>query len=208
MRMKFKEEYTLIEQLYTGAQRVICAVSYNKPAPTLIKDTLARLSMTPAQIEEVKRSAARAGALLALTRAKAWISDLDPVDIAKGFPDEQADGSAFDNEALKALTKEMRPLSSQLAAEANLTVHRSFYDERNQRVDTTVTEAQNLIPPIRKHTYAPDVDPSNLISEEAVFQALTRIDWTTIDFQPLGGEEEVEPAPEDPSTSRRPGNES
>ena len=75
--------------------------------------------------------AARAGALLALTWAKAWISDLDPVDIAKGFLDEQTDGSAFDNEAPKALTKEMRPLSSQLAAEANLTVHRSFYDERN-----------------------------------------------------------------------------
>ena len=164
--------------------------------------------MTPTQIEEVKWSATRADALLALTRAKAWISDLDSVDIAKGFPDEQVDRSAFDNETLKALTKEMRPLSSQLAAEANLTVHRSFYDEENHRVDTTVTETQNLIPPIRKHTYAPDVDPSDLISEEAVFQALTQIDWTTLDFQPLGGEEEVEPAPEDPSTSRRPGNES
>ena len=133
---------------------------------------------------------------------------MDPVNIAKGFPDEQADGSAFDNETLKALTKEIRPLSSQLATEANLTVHWSFYDERNHRVDTTVTEAQNLIPPIRKHTYAPDVDPSNLISEEVVFQALTRIDWTTLDFQPLGGEEEVEPAREDPSTSRRSDNES
>ena len=176
MRMKLKAAYTLIEQLYTGAQRVISAASYTRPTPTLIKDTLARLSMNPAQIEEVKRSAARAGTLLALTRAKAWISDLDPDDIAKGFLDEQADGSTFDNKALKSLTKEMHPLSSQLAAEANLTVHRSFYDEENHRVDTTVTETQNLIPPIRKHTYAPDVDPSNLIGEEAVFQALTRID--------------------------------
>ena len=88
MQMKLKEAYTLIEQLYTGPQRVICAASCNKPAPTLIKDTLARLSMTPAQIEELKRSAARAGALLALTRAKSWIADLDPVDIAKGYPDE------------------------------------------------------------------------------------------------------------------------
>ena len=88
MRMKLKAAYTLIEQLYTGSQRVISADSYNKPTPTLIKDTLVGLSMTPVQIEEVKRSAARAGALLALTRAKAWISDLDPVDIAKGFPDE------------------------------------------------------------------------------------------------------------------------
>ena len=89
MRMKLKAAYTLIEKLYIGAQRVICAASYNKPAPTLIKDTLARLSMTPAQIEELKRSAARAGALLALTRAKPWIADLDPVDIAKGYPDKQ-----------------------------------------------------------------------------------------------------------------------
>ena len=156
----------------------------------------------------MKWSAARAGALLALTRAKAWIADLDPVDISKGFPDEQENGSAFDNEALKALTKEMRPLSSQLAEEANLTVHRSFYDEKNQRIDTAVKEAQNLIPPIRKHTYAPDVEPSNLISEEAVFQVLTWIAWTTVDFQPLGGEEEVEPTQEDPSTSCQPRNES
>ena len=124
----------------------------------------------------MKRSAARAGALLALTQAKAWIADLDPVDIAKGYPGEQENGAKFDNEALKALTKEMHPLASQLAEEANLTVHRSFYDANNQRIDTAVKEVQNLIPPICKHTYAPDVDPSELISEEAVFQALTRID--------------------------------
>ena len=73
----------------------------------------------------MKRSAVRAGTLLALTRAKAWIADLDPVDIAKGYPGEQENGAEFDNEALKVLTKEMRPLASQLAEEANLTVHRS-----------------------------------------------------------------------------------
>ena len=138
--------------------------------------------MTPAQIEEIKRSAARAGALLALTRAKAGIADLDPVDIAKGYPGEQENGSEVDNEALKALTKEMCLLASQLAEEANLTVHRSFYDANNQRIDTAVKAAQNLILPIRKHTYAPDVEPSKLISEEAIFRALTQIDWTTVDF--------------------------
>lgn len=69
-------------------------------------------------------------------------------------------------------------------------------------------EARNLIPPIHKHTYAPDIELSNLISNEAVFQALTRIDWATIDFQTLGEEEEVEPTRDDPSTSRQPGDES
>ena len=188
MRMKLKAAYTLIEQLYTGGQRVICAASYNNPAPTLIKDTLAKLFVTPVQIEEMNRSAARADALLALTRAKAWIADLDPADIAKGFPSEQENGAEFDNDALKAVTREMRPLASQLAEESNLTVHRSFYDANNKRVETVVPEVQNLIPPI---------------SEEAIFQALTRIDWTTTDFQPLDGEEEAEPTPDDPSTSRQ-----
>jgi len=206
MRKKLKAAYTLIEQLYTGAQRVICATSYDNAAPTLIKDTLDRLSMTPAQIEELKRSAARAGALLALTRAKAWIADLDPADISKGFPSAQENGEEFDNDALKRVTREMRPLASQLAEEANLTVHRSFYDANNKRVEAVIPEVQNLIPPIRKHTYAPDVDPAELISEEAVFQALTRIDWTTNDFQSLD-EEEAEPTPDDPSTSRQPGDE-
>ena len=102
----------------------------------------------------------------------------------------------------------MRPVESQLAEEVNLTTHRSFYDANNHRVVAVVKEVQNLIPPIHKHTYAPDVEPSNLISGEVVFQALTRINWTTVDFQPLGGEVEVEPTPEDPLTSRQPGDES
>lgn len=197
-----------MEQLYTRAQRVICAASYNKPAPTLIKDTLVKLSMTPAQIEEVKRSAARDGALSALTQAKAWIDDLDPEDIGQGYPSQQEDGSEFDSAALKALTKEMRPLASKLAEEVDLSVHRSSYDTDKKRVDAAMKEAQNLIPPIHKHTYAPGVESSNLISDEAVFRAITGIDWATIDFQPLDGDAEVEPTRDDPSTSRQPGDES
>ena len=100
----------------------------------------------------------------------------------------------------------MRPLASQLAEEANLTVHRSFYDANNRWVEAVISEVQNLIPPIRKHTYAPDVDSAELLSEEAVFQALTQIDWTTNDFQSRD-EEEVEPMLDEPSTSRQPGDE-
>ena len=115
MRKKLKAAYTLIEQLYTGVQRVICTTSYNKPPPTLIKETLKKLSMTPAQLEELERSAARAGALAALTRAKACISDLDPEDIGNDYPSQKEDGSAFDNDDLRRLTREMRPLASKLA---------------------------------------------------------------------------------------------
>jgi len=75
--------------------------------------------MTPAQIEEVRRSAARAGALSSLTRAQAWIADLDPEDIGKAYPSQQEAGPEFDSEALKTLTKEMRPLASRLAKEVD-----------------------------------------------------------------------------------------
>ena len=114
----------------------------------------------------------------------------------------------FDEDALKVLTKEMRPLASRLAEETDLSFHRSIYDADNRRIDASVHEAQNLIPPIRKHTYAPDIEPSDLISDEAVFRALSGIDWANIDFQPVDGEEEGEPAQDDPSTSCQPVDES
>ena len=151
----------------------------------------------------MKRSAARAGALSALTRAKAWITDLDPEDIGNGYPSQKEDGSDFDEDALKSLTKEMFPLASRLAGETDLSYHLSIYDADNRRIVASVYEAQNLILPTRKHTYAPDVEPSDLISDEAVFRALCGIDWATIDFQPVDGEAEVEPAQGDPQTSHQ-----
>ena len=100
MRMKLKAAYTLIEQLYSGSQRAICTAAYNKPAPTLVKETLEKLAMLPARIAELKKAATRAGALTALIRAKAWIPDLEAEDIIKGHLGVKGDGSNFDNDDL------------------------------------------------------------------------------------------------------------
>ena len=78
MRTRLKAVYTLVEQLYTGAQRAITADLYKKKAPSLIKEVLERLSVLPQRVEELKRSAARAGAITTLSRAKAWQAELDP----------------------------------------------------------------------------------------------------------------------------------
>ena len=67
--------------------------------------------MLPARVEELKRSAARAGALTALTWAKAWVPDLDPMDVAKGFPSLKEDRSEFGQEDLRAINREVRPLA-------------------------------------------------------------------------------------------------
>src|SRR4051812_8316313 len=165
VQKKLKAAYTLIEQLYTGAQQIICTASHNKTPPTLIKGTLERLSMLPAWFEELTKSAARAGALTALTRTKAWMPDLDPDDIGNGYPSIKEDGSDFDNDDLRAITREMRPLASKLAEQTDLSHYQSIYDADNKQVN-----AQNLILPIRKHTYAPDVESSTLISDESCIQ--------------------------------------
>ena len=102
----------------------------------------------------------------------------------------------------------MRPLASKLAEETDLSHYQSIYDANNKRVNAPTHDVENLIPPICKHAYAPDVDPSTLISDEAVFKALTGIDWATIDFQPLGGEKDDEAAEDDPQPSSQPDEES
>ena len=56
--------------------------------------------MLPARIAELKKAAARAGALTALIMVKAWIPDLEAEDIIKGHLGVKGDGSNFDNDDL------------------------------------------------------------------------------------------------------------
>ena len=132
MRKKLKAAYTLVEQLYTGAQRIITTASHNNPAPSLIQDTLNMLSMLPARMEELKKSAARTGAINALIRAKAWVPDFDPVEASQGYPSLKEDGSEFNKEDLRAINRAVRPLACQLAEEADLTHYQAQYNDQNK----------------------------------------------------------------------------
>ena len=53
----------------------------------------------------------------------------------------------------------MRPLASKLAEETNLSTYQAAYGSENKKVKAPVHQETNLIPPIRKHTFAPDIDP-------------------------------------------------
>ena len=72
MLIKLKAVYTLVEQLYTGAQRTIATISPTTQPPSLLNDVVRKLSVLPTIIDKIKWSAARAGAITALSRAKAW----------------------------------------------------------------------------------------------------------------------------------------
>ena len=52
-------------------------------------------------------------------------------------------------------------------------------------------EVVDLIPPIHKHTFAPEVDPSELIDDDAEFQALIGFNWSSPNFQTTKEEEEL-----------------
>ena len=164
-----------------------------------------KLSVLPARVEELKKSAARTGAINALIQAKAWVLYFDPIEAAQGYPSLKEDGSEFSEADLRAINQEVRPLACQLAEEADLSHYQAHYDNQNKRVAAPIHEAENLIPPIRKHTYAPDIEPSSLIHEEAIFQALMGMDWSTIDFQPMDRDEEAEAARDDPQPSGQAG---
>ena len=103
--MKLKAVYTLIEQLYTGTQRMLATISPTNQAPTLLSDVLKKLSVLHARIEEIKRSSARAGAVTALSRAKAWQAELDSAKLATGYPSLKEDGTPFDKKDFSACVK-------------------------------------------------------------------------------------------------------
>ena len=84
----------------------------------------------------------------------------------------------------------MRHLASKQTEETDLSKYHLVYDVENGKVKVHVHEAVDLIPPTRKHTFAPNIDPSSLKDDEDVFRDLTGINWATSDFQSMGEEEE------------------
>ena len=79
--------------------------------------------------------------------------------------------------------KEIRPVATLIADEADLTRYQPGYDAENRRIPRPHYVVTSLIPPIRKHTFAPEVDPAGLIDDEAEFEALSGIDWSSSTFQ-------------------------
>ena len=84
--VKLKALYTLVEQLYTEAQRALAAISPTNQAPTILIDVLKKLSVLPSRMDEMKRSSARAGGVTALSWAKAWVLEPYPSEVATGYP--------------------------------------------------------------------------------------------------------------------------
>ena len=151
MLTKLKVVYTLVEQLCTGSQCTIASVALSNEVQTLLAHVLRKLSVLPQWINELRWSAARAGAINALSRAKAWLPELDPADIAIGYPSLKEDGSSFEDAYFLACVKEIRPVATLIASEVDLTKYQAGYDEENRRIPMPQYDVASLTPPPRKH---------------------------------------------------------
>ena len=96
-------------------------------------------------------------------------------------------------------------MATVIANDSDLSKYHPAYDKENQKMPTPAYKVMDLIPPIRKHTFAPEVDPSELIDDEAEFEALSGIDWSSPTFQMA--EEDEEPARDDAEASNQQGQE-
>ena len=115
-----------MEQLYSGTQRALAVVALSTPHPRLLQDVLKSLAFLPQQIQDLRRSSSRAGDVAALSRAKAWLPELDPVDLALGYPSLKEDGNAFDDHDFTTCVKAIRPVVS------GKLIHEHLWDRRTE----------------------------------------------------------------------------
>ena len=100
------------------------------------------------------------------------------------------------------VSKPIRPVATLVGNDTNLTKYAPGYDSENQRIPNTPYDQVSLIPPIRNHTFAPEVDPAGLIDDEAEFEALSGIDWASSTFQDKATDREAEK--DNPESSSQP----
>ena len=56
-----------------------------------------------------------------------------------------------------------------LRDETNIDKYQPGFDLDNKKMATPSYKVTDLIPLVRQHTFAPDVDPADLIDEEAIY---------------------------------------
>ena len=109
--------------------------------------------------------------------------DLDPADVARGYPTVKEDGSLFEQDDFVACVREVRPQATILRGETNIDKYQPGFDLDNKKMATPSYKVTDLIPPVRQHTFASDVDLAGLIDEEAQFIAVNGFDWSKPSFQ-------------------------
>ena len=172
--LMLKAIYTLTEQLYTGSVLTVKAVMGAKEPITSIKKMLGCLSTLPPQIGELTRSAARKGVLTTLSRCLAYATEINPEEVAAGFPQLKDDGSEFVEEDYQRVVKDSRLAATQLAASLDLSKYKAAYDGKNKKVNPPTFVTTSLTPRRPKNPFDLDADLSSILTDEDEFAALSK----------------------------------
>ena len=109
--------------------------------------------------------------------------DLDPADVARGYPTVKEDGSPFEQDDFMACVRGVRPQATILGDESNIDKYQPGFDVESKKMATPSYKVTDLIPPVCENTFAPKVDPAGLIDEEEEFVAVNGFDWLKPSFQ-------------------------
>ncbi|KAI4999527.1 hypothetical protein ZWY2020_004116 [Hordeum vulgare] len=180
--LTLKAIYTLTEQLYTGSVLTVKAVMGAKEPITSIKKMLGCLSTLPPQIGELTRSAARKGVLTTLSRCLAYAPEINPEEVAAGFPQLKDDGSEFAEEDYQRVVKDSRLAATQLAASLDLSKYQAAYDNKNKKVNPPTFVTTSLTPRRPKNPFDLDADLSSILTDEDEFAALSKCNWVLGDL--------------------------
>ena len=117
------------------------------------------------------------------------MQDLDPTDVAKGYPTVKEEGTLFEQDDFIACVRGVRPQATILGDETNIDKYQPGFDAENKKMATPSYNVMDLIPPVRENTFASEVYLAGLINEEAEFVAVNGFDWSKPNFQPTEGGE-------------------
>ena len=197
--LMLKAIYTLTEQLYTGSVLTVKAVMGAKEPITSIKKVLGCLSTLPPQIGELTRSAARKGVLTALSRCLAYAPEINPEEVAAGFPQLKDDWSEFVEEDYQRVVKDSRLAATQLAASLDLSKYQAAYDSKNKRVNPPAFATTSLTPRRPKNPFDLEADLASILTDEDDFAALAKCNWVLGDLQIEVGQSSHQDDPKAPA---------
>ena len=217
---KIKCMYTLVRQLYFGSCEVIKTARNWENPPSTYTEVLAHLSTMPNWIQLLKRSACRTGAMRSLALAKAYYPNLEPGPLASGFPQFNADGTAFDRKAYSRAVKQTRHVATQIANGLKLNSIQYGYSETNdeivdeepQRIDLLQSYKESIGegPTVPSTSAAPSsstptVPPPSRApvedEDENYFQSLQLVTWRN-NRAPKNREVEAETAKDDSASAK------
>ena len=118
-----------------------------------------------------------------LSRCLAYAREINPEEVAAGFPRLKDDGSEFAEEDYQRVVKDSRLAATQLCASLDLSKYHAAYDNKNKKGNPPTFVTTSLTPRRPKNPFDLDEDLSSILTDEDEFAALSKCNWVLGDLQ-------------------------